>query len=110
VTVIEILYGDLVSCQPSCESSGDCSFLAQRTFGVTGSSKEGRSLRGDAFVCAGRAFLRTVALEVSGDGMASLGRDVVGNHRDDFGVDIHCVVSSDLLLTLSSDSFLLFAT
>ena len=56
--------------------------------GLLCGAEEGWGSRGDAFVCAGRACVWATAHEVSGDGMASVGGDVAGDDRDDFGVDV----------------------
>ena len=48
--------------------------------------KRARGSRGDASVCGGRACVRAAAHEASGDGMASVGGDMAGDDRDDFGV------------------------
>jgi len=45
-----------------------------------------RCFRGDAFVCAGRARVRTEADETSSDGMAAVRRDLARVDWDDFGI------------------------
>ncbi len=61
---------------------GQCQQLA----GLLHRAEEGRGSRGDAFVCAGRACVWAAAHEVSDNAMASVGGDVAGDDRNDFGV------------------------
>src|SRR2546429_125999 len=58
----------------------------RRLAGLLHCSEEGWGSGGDAFVCAGRACVWATAHEVSDNGMASVGGDVAGDDRDDFGV------------------------
>jgi acetyl esterase/lipase len=48
--------------------------------------EKGRNSRGDALVCARRPCVRAAAHKTSGNEMASVGGDVVGDDRNDFGV------------------------